>query len=91
MSCTGNHSFKVISMNYNHKIQLIEGVFINWILQSAHDGKINIHLIFFSDEAQFHLHREVNSQNRKWGSHNPKQMYETSLHVSKIGVWCSVI
>jgi hypothetical protein len=48
------------------------------------------HLIFFSDEAWFHLHRKVNSHNRSWSSSNPRLIHRVALHDSKTYVWYGV-
>jgi len=46
-------------------------------------GILDPQLLFFSDEAWFHLHRRVNFQiNGYWSSVNPKL-------VPNVGVWCA--
>jgi hypothetical protein len=46
-------------------------------------GILDPQLLFFSDEAWFHLHRRVNFQiNGYWSSLNPKL-------VPNVGVWCA--
>jgi len=48
-------------------------------------------MIFFSNEAWFHLHGEVNSRNsRYWSLHNLWLIHEVPIHDFKIGVWCNV-
>jgi len=48
-------------------------------------------LVFFTDEAWFHLSGYVNSQNyRTWRTENPHNYTETPLHPQKIGVWCAI-
>jgi hypothetical protein len=40
---------------------------------SGYDGKINCHLLFFSDKAWFHSYGEADSQNSTyWSSQNPR-------------------
>ena len=47
-------------------------------------------MVFFTDEAWFHLSGHVNSQNtRLWISEQPYAMHERPLHSVKIGVWCA--
>lgn len=65
--------------------------FSNWILRNVNDRVIDPHLIFFSDEAWFHLHGYVSSQNnRYWSTEKPDFVHEVPLHDQKIGVWCAV-
>jgi hypothetical protein len=52
-------------------------------------------LVFFrlimSDEAHFHLSRYVNKQNfRYWSDEQPGQVFEKSLHHSKVKIWHGV-
>ncbi|PNF39027.1 hypothetical protein B7P43_G04846 [Cryptotermes secundus] len=49
-------------------------------------------LVFFSDEAHFHLSGYVNKQNmRYWSSNNPRELHERPLHSDKVTVWCAVL
>lgn len=62
---------------------------MQWFLQSVHDGEIDPHLTFFSDEAEFHLYRHVSSQNNQ--SQNVENLYlmcEASLCDVKVHVLC---
>jgi hypothetical protein len=48
-------------------------------------------IILMSDEAHFHLSGEVNKQNfRYWGSENPRNMHEKSLHTQRVTVRCAI-
>ncbi|PNF42403.1 hypothetical protein B7P43_G01955 [Cryptotermes secundus] len=48
-------------------------------------------LVFFSDEAHFHLSGYVNKQNmRYWGGNNPRELHERPLHSDKVTVWCAL-
>ena len=48
-------------------------------------------LVFFSDEAHFHLSGCVNKQNmRYWSDTNPRQLYERPLHSDRVTVWCAI-
>lgn len=48
-------------------------------------------LVFFSDEAHFHLSGCVNKQNmRYWSPHNPRILYERPLHSERVTVWCAL-
>ena len=48
-------------------------------------------VVFFSDEAQFHLPGHLNSQNtRLWFSEQPYATHENPFHSTKIGAWCAV-
>jgi hypothetical protein len=50
-----------------------------------------VQLIFFSDEAWFHLQGYINMQNnRYWSSQNPHLTLEVLLHPVRVGVWCAV-
>ena len=45
-------------------------------------------LLMFSDEAVFHLEREINKQNmRHWSKQNPEWKTESSLKSPKVIVW----
>jgi hypothetical protein len=49
--------------------------FCNRFLQSVHNGKVDLRLVFFSYKACFLLHREVNSKNSQyWSTENPGLM-----------------
>ena len=46
-------------------------------------------LVFFSDEAHFHLSGSVNKQNmRYWSSENPKELHQRPQHALRVTVWC---
>lgn len=64
--------------------------FCKMILQFVNDGKIKLHLIFFSNKALFHLLVQVKEYNR-WHktSHNPRLIYKLPLCGSKIFVQCT--
>ncbi|PNF42004.1 hypothetical protein B7P43_G12994 [Cryptotermes secundus] len=48
-------------------------------------------LVFFSDEAHFHLSGYVNKQNmRYWSGNNPRDLHERPLHSDKVTVWCAL-
>ena len=48
-------------------------------------------LLFFSDEAYFHLTGCVNKQNmRYWSEMNPKELHQRPLHSDSVTVWCAV-
>lgn len=65
--------------------------FCNWILDNVNDQTIDPRLIFFTDEAWFHLHGYVSSQNnRYYATEKPNFVHETPLHDQKIGVWCAI-
>ena len=51
----------------------------------------NDDLIFFSDEATFHLFGVVNKHNwRIWSENNPFMTVEVALNSPKIIVWCAM-
>ena len=64
--------------------------FFNWILQNIHDGIIDPHLIFFSDEACPFTWAFLNSEWQIWSTDKPNFIHETPLHGEKIRVWCAV-
>ena len=65
--------------------------FCNWMLQNVNNGIIDPCLIWFTDEAWFHLNGYVLSQNNRYWSHeNPHRIHEIPLHDERIGVWCAV-
>lgn len=65
--------------------------FCAWFKNNVADRVENLPIIFFSDEAWFHLSGYINSQNyRIWSAENPHAFQETSLHPLKVGVWCAV-
>ncbi|PNF28418.1 hypothetical protein B7P43_G16201 [Cryptotermes secundus] len=48
-------------------------------------------LVFFSDEAYFHLSGYVNMQNMPyWSGNNPRELHERPLHSDKVTVWCAL-
>lgn len=48
-------------------------------------------IVFFSDEAHFHLCGSVNKQNmRYWAETNPRELHERPLHSPKVTVWCAI-
>ncbi|CAK1578615.1 unnamed protein product [Parnassius mnemosyne] len=48
-------------------------------------------IVFFSDEAHFHLCGSVNKQNmRYWADTNPRELHERPLHSPKVTVWCAI-
>ncbi|PNF23566.1 hypothetical protein B7P43_G05611 [Cryptotermes secundus] len=49
-------------------------------------------LVFFSDEAHFHLSRYVNKQNmHHWSGNNPREVHERPLHSDKVTVRCALL
>ena len=48
-------------------------------------------IVFFSDEAHFHLCESVNKQNmRYWADTNPRELHQRPLHSPKVTVWCAI-
>ena len=48
-------------------------------------------MLFFSDEAHFHLSGTVNKQNsRYWSESNPQELHQRAAHDPKVTVWCAV-
>lgn len=48
-------------------------------------------LVFFTDEAHFHLSGCVNRQNmRYWSNRNPRELHERPLHSQRLTVWCAL-
>lgn len=71
-------------MNYIHIIPAKKGIFVNRILQSAHNVNINHHIIFSSQQAWFDLHGEVNSKKTTcWDSHKPTHRLTTAYSYNK--------
>jgi hypothetical protein len=63
----------------------------SWFVQFVVEGEIDPQLTLFSDEAWFHFHVCVNTQNnRYWSSQKPRLIQEVPLYPVKIGIWCSV-
>ena len=47
-------------------------------------------LVFFSDEAHFHISGYVNKQNmRYWSPNNPHELHQRPLHCERVTVWCA--
>jgi hypothetical protein len=46
-------------------------------------------LVFFTDEAWFHLRGYISAQDNDKSMTNPRQHFEASIHYQKIGVWCA--
>ena len=65
--------------------------FCTWLKQKCDMSNRFINNIWFSDEAHFHLHGQVNRQNyRFWGRTPPDEVLEKPLHSSKVTVWCAL-
>ena len=48
-------------------------------------------VVFFSDEAHFHLSGTVNKQNfRYWSESNPRELHQRAGYDPKVTVWCAV-
>ncbi|PNF23302.1 hypothetical protein B7P43_G17108 [Cryptotermes secundus] len=48
-------------------------------------------LVFFSEEAHFHLSGCVNKQNMcYWSDNNPRELHERPLHCEHVTVWCAL-
>lgn len=48
-------------------------------------------LVFFSDEAHFHISGCVNKQNmRYWSANNPRELHQKPLHCERVTVWCAI-
>lgn len=65
--------------------------FVEWVTeQESADGGF-LQKVIFSDEAHFHLDGYVNGQNcRIWGSENPRELVEVSMHPQRCTVWCAL-
>ena len=62
----------------------------NWCPRSVHDREVDPQFMFFSDEAWFSLHGELNFQNtRYWNAENPGLTHEYPPH-DEIFVWCTM-
>ena len=54
-------------------------------------GLPNDTIVFFSDEAHFHLSGYVNKQNmRYWSRDNPRELHQRPLHSERVTVWCAL-
>jgi hypothetical protein len=68
-----------------------QGSFFSRFRQSVVEGEIDPQLMFFSDEAWFHLQRCENTQNNRYrSSQNPHITHEVSLQPVKVCVWYTV-
>lgn len=48
-------------------------------------------VVFFSDEAHFHISGSVNKQNmRYWSGENPRELHQKPLHCERVTVWCAI-
>jgi hypothetical protein len=64
--------------------------FCSCFLQSVVEGEIDLQLIFFSDDACFHLQGYINTQNnRYWISQNPYLTKEVPPHPVQVDVCCA--
>jgi transposase len=63
--------------------------YCKWFLDFLdHEEEDILDVTFFTDEAYFHLLRNINSQNSHvWCAHNPHAFHESPLHDENIGVW----
>lgn len=49
-------------------------------------------LVFFCDEAYFHLSECVNKQSMRYSSDaNPPELHEQPLHAERVTVWCTLL
>lgn len=80
-----------------YKIQIVQALkptdlparlhFAETILQH----EIDVHNLWMSDEAHFHLSGYTNKQNsRYWALENPQELHQHPLHSQKVTVWCAV-
>ena len=48
-------------------------------------------VVFFSDEAHFHISGCVNKQNmRYWSGVNPRESHQRPLHSDRVTEWCAI-
>lgn len=65
--------------------------FADWVIERRIADPDFLNKIIFSDEALFHLDGYVNKQNcRIWGSENPRETQEVSMHPQRCNVWCGL-
>ena len=83
---------------YPYKIQICQKLhdgdferradFCSWFLQKDEEDPTFVGRLIMSDEAHFGLNECVNRQNfRFWGSENPMDIREISLHSEQVTVW----
>ena len=69
----------------------IVNTLIQTISEVLVDSLPNDALVFFSDEAHFHLSGCVNKRNMWcWSERNPRELHERSLHSDRVTVWCAI-
>ena len=69
----------------------IVNTLIQTISEVLVDSLPNDALVFFSEEAHFHLSGCVNKQNMGcWSERNPRELQERSLHSDRVTVWCAI-
>ena len=69
----------------------IVNTLIQTISEVLVDSLPNDALVFFSEEAHFHLSGCVNKQNMGcWSERNPRELHERSLHSDRVTVWCAI-
>ena len=83
--------YRVTSVHELQEPDKIKGVrYCNWLLNFVENPDI-LKVIWFADEAWFHVSGCVNSQNtRIWASEYPYVFHEPSLHPEKVGMWCAI-
>jgi len=60
------------------------------VLLNALDND-DLNHVLVTDEANFHLCGNVNSQNcRYWATENPRDIHQKTLHSEKVIVWCGI-
>ena len=65
--------------------------FANLLIEMVEHNQLNPELIWFSDEAHFHLDGYVNKQNwRIWGTENPHFSVQKTLYPQRVTVWCAI-
>lgn len=86
---------------YPYKIQLYQQLtdhdverrfnFANVMIEKIERWELDPTMIWFTDEAHFHLRGFVNKQNwRHWGSENPHIAVAKPLHSERVTVWCAL-
>jgi hypothetical protein len=80
-----------VVMLCNHVTRLAELISAAGFCSQFMTVKLTLIWLFLPDEAWFHLHGHVSSQNNLyWGSVNPYLIHEVPPYDVKVGMWCAV-
>jgi len=84
------HSYKMVMVQAISDQDTVNRKNVCEVLLNALDND-DLNQVLMTEEANFHLCGDVNSQNcRYWSTENPRDIHQKPLHSEKVTVWCGV-